>query len=119
MINDILDLSQITNGKLRLNPISFSPFEVVKDVTKLIKFQAKRKGLDFHLENKLPSYPNKPFMIINDPNRLKQVILNLLGNALKVTAQGSIRIIIEKNLPSGNYMSLNTMSSIKISVINL
>jgi signal transduction histidine kinase len=96
VINDILDYSQISNGKIRLNCESFSIWETMKDVTKLIKFQAKEKGLDFKLENHIEVKEEKrQYLVDSDPNRLKQVLLNLLGNALKFTSQGSIRVILE------------------------
>ena len=95
MINDILDLTQITNGKLRLNIINFNVADCIKDLSKLIKFQAKRKGLQFEFHNKLDP---KRQMINSDPNRLKQIILNLLGNALKFTEKGAVTIVLEKAL---------------------
>jgi CheY-like chemotaxis protein len=97
MINDILDFSQISNGKLRLNYINFPVGAVVKEVTKLIKFQAKKKGLKFEFVNKLfTSDKSTDMTICSDPNRLKQILLNLLGNALKFTSAGFLRITIER-----------------------
>jgi two-component system, sensor histidine kinase len=93
MINDILDFSQIKNGKLRLNLTDFRAYDVVKEVSKLIKFQAKRKGLEFILK-KSNNY-HKDIIINSDPNRVKQILLNLLGNALKFTTKGQIIISIE------------------------
>jgi CheY-like chemotaxis protein len=94
MINDILDLTQINNGKLRLNSVVFPLVDVINDVTKLIKFQAKQKGLLLTFENHFPR-SSFPVNFSSDPNRLKQIILNLLGNALKFTEKGQIKIIIE------------------------
>lgn len=93
MINDILDFSQISNGKLRLNPVCFKLDEIIGDISKLIKFQAKKKGLCFTIENKFP--PETALEVKSDPNRLKQVILNLLGNSLKFTQKGFIKITME------------------------
>jgi CheY-like chemotaxis protein len=93
MINDILDFSQITNGRLSLSPQNFNLNEMLLDVTNLIKFQAKRKGLEFIIENRFRD--KKRCMIRSDPNRIKQIILNLLGNALKFTQKGFIKIIYE------------------------
>ena len=92
MINDILDWSQISHGKLRIIPSTFSVLEVLKEVAELIKFQAKRKGLEFITEDLLPK--EKICLLYNDPNRLKQIVLNLLGNALKFTEKGMIKITI-------------------------
>jgi CheY-like chemotaxis protein len=93
MINDFLDFTQISNGKLSLNPELFSPETMLLDISKLIKFQAKRKGLTFHIENRFPD--RQQCLLRSDPNRIKQIILNLLGNSLKFTQNGYIRIIIE------------------------
>jgi CheY-like chemotaxis protein len=93
MINDILDMTQITNGKLRIVPTSFSVIKIIKEVSKLIKFQAKKKGLAFIIENKFTK--GSEIILRSDPNRLKQIILNLLGNALKFTERGYVKIIIE------------------------
>ena len=119
MINDILDFCQISNGKLRLNPQLFDVVESVREVGKLIKFQAKKKGLEFEFINKLNTLKGRK--IRNDPNRLKQVILNLLGNALKFTESGFIRIIIEAAEPLVmNHRSqsgtLSLVPAVKISV---
>ena len=94
MINDILDFSQISKGKLRLTYERFSLWETIKNVSKLIKFQAKNKGLIFVSEN-LISNSKKNAFIKSDSNRIQQILLNLLGNALKFTESGSIKIILE------------------------
>ena len=101
MINDFLDVSQISNGSLRLNYEEFSLVNMIKDVSKLIKFQAKNKGLKFIFSNNID--PSDPLgKIISDQNRLKQVILNLLGNALKFTQSGSIKITVSKAKGAGD-----------------
>ncbi len=63
------------------------------ELSKLIKFQAKRKGLKFFIENRFPD--RKQCLLRSDSNRIKQIILNLLGNSLKFTEKGFIKIIIE------------------------
>ena len=81
MINDILDLSLITNGKLRIQPATFSVKKVVDDVSKLISFQATNKGIDFITNNKFPR--ETEILMFNDENRRKQILLNLLRYAMK------------------------------------
>jgi CheY-like chemotaxis protein len=96
MINDILDYSQISNGILRLNSEYFSVWDIIKDVSKLIKFKANTKGLLFKVECNINSDENKKIAYIrSDPNPLMQILLNLFGNALKFTERGSVVISLE------------------------
>ncbi len=97
MINDILDFSQISNGKLRLNYQTFSLWQSIKDISKLLKFQAKQKGLEYIMER---DSIHDQYMIHSDQNRIKQVLLNLVGNALKFTKKGSIKIRLSKKTKS-------------------
>ena len=113
MINDILDYTQISNGKLRLDFEYFSVLDAVKDVSKIIKFQAKKKGLAFKIESQLDPSSKRDTMIRSDQNRLKQVLLNLLGNALKFTQSGEIAIILSKRL---NFIGLEKFENIRIEV---
>ena len=92
MINDILDFSKISNCQLSLNFEIIDIVSLIKDVTRLMKFQIKTKGIDFIFEKR--NLPEK-LMVTTDPNRLKQILLNLLSNALKFTFYGSIKIILQ------------------------
>ena len=92
MINDILDFSQINNKKLRLSLKKLDLIELIKQTRKLIKFQAKSKGLDFILKLRDLS----GVMINSDSNRIRQILLNLLNNALKFTPSGFIQISLKK-----------------------
>ncbi len=95
MINDILDFSQISSGKLRFNFERINILDLVKEISKLIKFQAKRKSLEFKIINKIP---NGISLVCNtDGNRVKQVLLNLLGNALKFTSKGIVLFFCSEN----------------------
>ena len=115
MINDILDFSQISNGKLRLSFSYFSLWTVIKDISKLIKFQAKEKGLEFILEK---DSERDDYMIYSDQNRIKQVLLNLLGNALKFTKKGFLKVKIAeketKKNSKGSENSRNTATPVYI-----
>ncbi|MBW1789908.1 MAG: PAS domain S-box protein, partial [Deltaproteobacteria bacterium] len=86
LINDILDLSKIEAGKIELEEIPFSLLSVLEDVTSGIALKAEQKGLEFM------SFlsPEIPWRLIGDPGRLKQVLVNLAGNAVKFTHQGEI-----------------------------
>jgi CheY-like chemotaxis protein len=88
IINDILDLSKIEAGKLEVEQIPCSPRQIVAEVMSLLRGRAETKGLKFDVEY-ADGVPDK---IISDPTRLRQILLNLVGNALKFTEQGSVRV---------------------------
>lgn len=93
MINDILDFSKISNCQLRLNLEPMSPVSLIKEVCELLKSQIKSKGLEFSFEK--INLPVCDFFISSDPNRLKQILLNLVSNSLKFTFKGHIKIVFE------------------------
>lgn len=89
-VNDLLDFSRIANQKFTLNMQMFRLEDAVRTCAALIKPQCRVKGLylGFRYDSSVPA------LVRNDPNRLKQVILNLLSNALKFTLKGKIEIIV-------------------------
>ncbi len=90
IINDILDFSKIEAGKLELDIEKSDLFELTSQASDIITFQAQNKGLEVLL-NIDPSLPRYVFI---DSTRLKQVLINLLGNAIKFTEQGEIELKI-------------------------
>jgi signal transduction histidine kinase/CheY-like chemotaxis protein len=88
LLNDILDLSKIEAGKLGMEPIPFPPREVVEEVAALLGPRASEKGLEFVARVD----PRIPAQLIGDRVRLAQVITNLLGNAIKFTATGTVSV---------------------------
>ncbi len=92
IINDILDLSKIEAGKIDFEQISFSLNDTVKLVDTTLKYKVEEKGLEMFIELD----PSIPEMVIGDPVRLSQVLLNLAGNAVKFTAKGTIVIRTRK-----------------------
>jgi signal transduction histidine kinase len=88
ILNDILDVSKIEAGKLRIEQTSFEFAPLVSDALRLMTPQIKDKGLSSEIQ--LP--PDLPETLIGDPLRIRQVLLNLIGNAVKFTPQGSISI---------------------------
>jgi signal transduction histidine kinase len=86
VINDILDYSKLSTGKLRFDSRNFSPREVMNEVVKLFEVKANEKGLQI-LSNIDQSLPQN---VTGDDFRLRQVLINLLSNAIKFTNQGSI-----------------------------
>jgi len=88
VINDILDFSKIEAGKLSLEPIPFLPREDLVSALAPQELAARDKGLAFHCEVD----PDVPEMVIGDPTRLRQILLNLVGNAVKFTERGEVRV---------------------------
>jgi len=93
VINEILDISKIEAGKLELEILNVDLFSLMADVQSVFEQRIQAKGLTFTLDYHfpLPGHANI------DPTRVKQVILNLLGNALKFTDEGSVRLEIDYN----------------------
>lgn len=91
VLNDILDLSKIEAGKLELEDITCHPCEVVADVASLMRARAVSKGLSLDVEHVGPI----PESIRTDPTRLRQILLNLVGNAVKFTQAGGVRLVTQ------------------------
>ncbi len=89
MINDILDYSKIESGKLELEAVDFSLVDVVEEATAMFVRPAEAKGLELACQF---SPPHSSFMFRGDPFRLRQVIANLISNAVKFTAKGEVVI---------------------------
>lgn len=88
MINDVLDLSKIEAGKVELKPENFDLVQMFQDLAEMFHFRAKSKGLTFHLE-----MDSQPFFHVKaDQGKLRQILINLLGNAVKFTHQGEIHL---------------------------
>jgi signal transduction histidine kinase len=88
IINDILDFSKIQAGKLNIEKIEFSLRDILNSTASIFEHRLKKKGLDLHIDMD-PAIPGR---LIGDPYRLNQVLINLLGNAIKFTEQGQIHI---------------------------
>jgi signal transduction histidine kinase/ActR/RegA family two-component response regulator len=88
IINDILDLSKIEADKFSVAPERASLFRILDEIGSLAQMQATAKGLQFDINYRLPL----PRYIETDPLRLKQIIINLCGNAVKFTERGFVRI---------------------------
>jgi two-component system, sensor histidine kinase and response regulator len=93
VINDILDFSKIEAGKLELDPIEFNPRDNVGDSARAVTLRAHQKGLELIVDVD----HDVPATLIGDPARLRQVLINLLGNAIKFTEQGEVvlRVSVE------------------------
>ncbi|MBF0230447.1 MAG: response regulator [Desulfamplus sp.] len=95
IINDILDYSKIEAGKLELENIGFDLKIVLEEVNDLLAIKAQGKGLEYLCIVESDVYP----LLFGDPGRLRQIIINLMGNSIKFTKQGdvSIRVSVEKD----------------------
>jgi signal transduction histidine kinase len=91
VLNDILDFSKIDAGRMELEHIDFSPRVVVDECLKTLAPESRRRKLDMR---RLVA-PVVPQICVGDPNRLRQVLLNLLGNAIKFTEKGCITLAVE------------------------
>ena len=89
LINDILDLSKIEAGKLDVECIDCSPEQVVNDVAALMRVRAEAKGIPLEVEY----VGGIPETIQCDPTRLRQILINLAGNAIKFTESGRVRLV--------------------------
>jgi len=88
IINDILDFSKLEAGKLELEFVDFNLVEIVENVAELLGPQATGKGIDFVTF----FAPDVPAFVRGDPSRLRQILMNLAGNAVKFTEKGSVAI---------------------------
>jgi PAS domain S-box-containing protein len=106
VINDILDLSKVEAGKLDVEPMDISPFELMEDVKPLVYLQAKEKKLKFSVNYEFPI----PEKISSDKLRLKQILINLCNNAVKFTSSGSISVNISCH-PEANIMEFRVIDT--------
>jgi signal transduction histidine kinase len=88
IINDILDISKIEAGKMQFESIAFSPEQVIGNVRNILSMKAEEKKLDL----KIKIDPTLPAHVTGDPSRLAQVLINLVGNAIKFTETGFVEI---------------------------
>jgi signal transduction histidine kinase len=102
LINDILDVAKIEAGKMAVEQIRCAPMQIVADVASLMRVRAERKGLALNVEcqGAIPAY------ILSDPTRLRQILINLVGNAVKFTNQGRVSITVRFGKESAGRPSL-------------
>jgi PAS domain S-box-containing protein len=93
VINDILDFSKIEAGKLEFDQVEFELRETMADALRSVAIRAHQKGLELAYD----VAPEVPRFLLGDPARLKQVLINLVGNAIKFTQQGEVVLLIERS----------------------
>ncbi len=99
IINDILDFSKIEAGKLDLESIPFSLFAVFEDMFKVFEWRAREKGLRLSVCRDV----DVPEMLVGDPGRLRQILVNLVGNGIKFTDRGEVsaRVVSRSDAEGG------------------
>ncbi len=102
LINDILDFNKIEAGKIDFEHIDFDLKEVAKNIKSSFEPAANGKGINLYLQLD----ENIPDLLIGDPTRISQIIINLVGNALKFTEKGDVGIIISRKAKPGNQMEI-------------
>jgi len=107
LVNSILDLQQISTGKLKLNISKTEVRKSFDDVIRLFKFQTNQKGIFMNLsiEDEVPVYIN------TDENRLKQIIINLIGNAIKFTSKGGVTVRVIGDVLDSNFMKISVIDT--------
>lgn len=90
LINDILDISKIKSGKMEIVNVSYETGALFSEIVNMIWIKAKEKGLEFklHIDSSIPS------MLCGDEVRIKQILINLLNNAVKYTSEGSVTLSV-------------------------
>ncbi len=104
IINDILDFSKIEAGHLKIENIEFSLEQMLQGTLKSLAVRAHQKGLELLLH----IAPDVPDRIISDPGRLRQVLVNLIGNAIKFTQTGEIEVAVTRLKASTSTQTLQT-----------
>ena len=115
VINDILDFSKIEAGKLDLESVAFPLRDSLGDTMKTLALRAHRKGLELACQ----VHPEVPDNLIGDPGRLRQVVVNLVGNAIKFTEAGEVVVTVQiadcrsesSDLQTDNVLSSNLQSA--------
>src|SRR5207302_1837291 len=107
LLNDILDYSKVEAGKLELETIAFPLRDSLGDAMHTLGMRAAEKGLE--LAYLVP--PDVPETLLGDPGRLRQVIVNLVGNALKFTAQGEVVVAVTVDSQDEEHVHLHFVVS--------
>jgi len=102
LINNVLDLSKLESDKLEIEEISFDLHKQLQEVVRLMKIKSDEKGISLDLD----IHPNTPKDVIGDPTRLGQILLNLIGNAVKFTDEGSVVVSVKVQSESENISNL-------------
>jgi two-component system, sensor histidine kinase and response regulator len=103
VINDILDFSKVESGKLELEAIEFNLYDCVGDTMKTMALRAHQSGLELAYDVD----PDVPSQLVGDPGRLRQILINLVGNAIKFTQHGEVLVSIASRSQDAGGMELH------------
>ena len=103
VLNDILDFSKIEAGKLDLEPIPFSLRDCLAHTLKTLALRAHQKGLELVYQ----VHPTVPDALIGDPGRLRQILVNLIGNAIKFTERGEVVVEVDTEAQTADDVSVH------------
>ncbi|WP_197992895.1 PAS domain S-box protein [Gimesia aquarii] len=110
LVNDILDFSRLEAGRFELEPISFNLRDLLDEVVKTLSLRAHEKGLELALHIK----KGVPERVISDPVRFRQILINLIGNAIKFTEQGEVVIDAKLSEPPRDSTTETKQASLDI-----
>jgi len=103
VIDDILDFSKVESGKLDLDPIEFNLQDAIGEMMRALALRADEKGLElaYQIDPQIPEY------VVGDPGRLRQVLVNLVGNAIKFTPRGEVVVRVQMDSRSDRELELH------------
>jgi PAS domain S-box-containing protein len=90
LINDVLDLAKVESGRLELEQVACAPHAIIRDVVEILSVRAQEKGiwLRFECAGRVPE------TVLTDPSRVRQIVTNLVGNAIKFTDSGGVKVVL-------------------------
>ncbi len=87
LVNDLLDITKLEAGKIEIENLEFCPTQAITEITELLRFKAQQKGIEI-----TTSHHEVPAALISDPLRIKQIVMNLVGNSIKFTENGCVHV---------------------------
>ena len=109
IVNDILDFSKIEAGKMTIDAVEFNLQNMLSQTARSIALRAHQKGLELLLD----IAPDIPDVLIGDPGRIRQIVVNLLGNAIKFTDRGEVVIKVERVVPPLSHGKISLHISVR------
>jgi len=103
LINNILDYSKLESQKMELEIVDFDLEKTIKEVMDILELKAEEKGLQLLLSDE----QDVPLLLSGDPWRLRQILINLVGNAIKFTPKGIVQLKVKKGMESGQKVTLH------------